>query len=57
VRLEPRCTALAAPRARSIPKYNRPETIEETAELVQHAGGQDIAVPVDHLDLEQVQRW
>jgi hypothetical protein len=28
---------------------NRPETIEETAELVQQAGGQGIAVQVDHL--------
>jgi NAD(P)-dependent dehydrogenase (short-subunit alcohol dehydrogenase family) len=34
---------------------NRPETIEETAELVQHAGGQGIAVQVDHLDPAQVQ--
>ena len=36
-------------------EYNRPETIEETAELVQDAGGQGIAVPVDHLDPAQVQ--
>lgn len=36
-------------------EYNRPETIEETAELVQRAGGQGIAVPVDHLDQAQVQ--
>jgi NAD(P)-dependent dehydrogenase (short-subunit alcohol dehydrogenase family) len=28
---------------------NRPETIEETAELVRQAGGQGIAVQVDHL--------
>jgi NAD(P)-dependent dehydrogenase (short-subunit alcohol dehydrogenase family) len=28
---------------------NRPETIEETAELVSQAGGNGIAVPVDHL--------
>jgi NAD(P)-dependent dehydrogenase (short-subunit alcohol dehydrogenase family) len=34
--------------------YNRPETIEETAELVNQAGGQGIAVQVDHLDPEQV---
>jgi NAD(P)-dependent dehydrogenase (short-subunit alcohol dehydrogenase family) len=33
---------------------NRPETIEETAELVDKAGGHGIAVPVDHLDQEQV---
>jgi NAD(P)-dependent dehydrogenase (short-subunit alcohol dehydrogenase family) len=36
-------------------ELNRPETIEETAELVQHAGGQGIAVQVDHLDPAQVQ--
>jgi NAD(P)-dependent dehydrogenase (short-subunit alcohol dehydrogenase family) len=34
--------------------YDRPETIEETAELVTQAGGQGIAVQVDHLDPEQV---
>ena len=32
----------------------RPETIEETAELVIEAGGEGIAVPVDHLDPHQV---
>src|SRR5690349_14663997 len=36
-------------------EYNRPETIEETAELVSAAGGQGIAVQVDHLQPEQVQ--
>ncbi|WP_053372896.1 SDR family oxidoreductase [Paenibacillus sp. FJAT-27812] len=36
-------------------EYNRPETIEETAELVNLAGGRGIAVPVDHLDPKQVQ--
>lgn len=35
-------------------EMNRPETIEETAELVDKAGGHGIAVPVDHLDPEQV---
>ncbi|SDT26776.1 NAD(P)-dependent dehydrogenase, short-chain alcohol dehydrogenase family [Paenibacillaceae bacterium GAS479] len=35
-------------------EYNRPETIEETAELVNDAGGQGIAVQVDHLDPDQV---
>jgi NAD(P)-dependent dehydrogenase (short-subunit alcohol dehydrogenase family) len=33
---------------------NRPETIEETAELVTAAGGTGIAVAVDHLDHDQV---
>jgi NAD(P)-dependent dehydrogenase (short-subunit alcohol dehydrogenase family) len=32
----------------------RPETIEETAELVTRAGGRGIAVAVDHLDAAQV---
>ncbi|MBM7567501.1 SDR family oxidoreductase [Paenibacillus sacheonensis] len=36
-------------------EYNRPETIEETAELVTRAGGKGIAVAVDHLEREQVQ--
>ncbi|SFE51772.1 NAD(P)-dependent dehydrogenase, short-chain alcohol dehydrogenase family [Paenibacillus catalpae] len=36
-------------------EYNRPETIEETAELVTKAGGLGIAVQVDHLVPEQVQ--
>ncbi|NQX70417.1 SDR family oxidoreductase [Paenibacillus alba] len=36
-------------------EYNRPETIEETAELVSNAGGRGIAVQVDHLDSDQVQ--
>jgi NAD(P)-dependent dehydrogenase (short-subunit alcohol dehydrogenase family) len=34
--------------------YNRPETIEETAELVTQLGGHGIAAAVDHLDPEQV---
>lgn len=33
---------------------DRPETIEETAELVDAAGGTGIAVPADHLDPGQV---
>src|SRR5918996_6004180 len=36
-------------------EYDRPETIEETAELVTAAGGTGIAVPVDHLEPEQVE--
>jgi NAD(P)-dependent dehydrogenase (short-subunit alcohol dehydrogenase family) len=35
--------------------YDRPETIEETAELVSQLGGTGVAVPVDHLEPEQVQ--
>ncbi|QSB12633.1 SDR family oxidoreductase [Natronosporangium hydrolyticum] len=35
-------------------EYDRPETIEETAELVTAAGGRGIAAPTDHLDPSQV---
>ena len=35
-------------------EMNRPETIEETAELVDQAGGRGIAVQVDHLEPDQV---
>lgn len=35
-------------------EYDRPETIEETAELVNEAGGTGIALRVDHLEPEQV---
>ena len=34
--------------------YDRPETIEETAQFVTDAGGHGIAVPVDHLDIAAV---
>ncbi|MFF8712548.1 SDR family oxidoreductase [Streptomyces sp. NPDC015184] len=35
-------------------EYDRPETIEETAELVTAAGGTGIAVPTDHLEPDRV---
>ncbi|MFD5740444.1 SDR family oxidoreductase [Streptomyces massasporeus] len=35
-------------------EYDRPETIEDTADLVTAAGGRGIAVPTDHLDRTQV---
>jgi NAD(P)-dependent dehydrogenase (short-subunit alcohol dehydrogenase family) len=37
-------------------EVDRPETIEETAELVTAAGGEGVAVAVDHLDPRQVGR-
>jgi NAD(P)-dependent dehydrogenase (short-subunit alcohol dehydrogenase family) len=46
------CTGRSTREHRS--EYDRPETIEETAELVTAAGGEGIAVAVDHLDPEQV---
>jgi NAD(P)-dependent dehydrogenase (short-subunit alcohol dehydrogenase family) len=40
---------------RSAPsEYNRPETIEETGELMDATGGTGVALRVDHLDPEQV---
>jgi NAD(P)-dependent dehydrogenase (short-subunit alcohol dehydrogenase family) len=47
------CTGRTTRAARS--EYDRPETIEETAELVDAAGGRGIAVEVDHLDAAQVE--
>src|SRR3712207_3578399 len=36
-------------------EYDRPETIEETAELVDKAGGRGVAIRADHLEPEEVQ--
>src|SRR4029450_6724675 len=48
------CTGRSS-RTRSLRSdYSRPETIEETAELVTRLGGTGIAVAVDHLDPLQV---
>src|SRR5688572_21561743 len=46
------CTGRTTRERRS--EYDRPETIEETAELVDSAGGEGIAVEVDHLEPAQV---
>jgi NAD(P)-dependent dehydrogenase (short-subunit alcohol dehydrogenase family) len=47
------CTGRSTRGQRS--EYDRPETIEETAELVTAAGGTGIAVAVDHLEPDQVE--
>jgi NAD(P)-dependent dehydrogenase (short-subunit alcohol dehydrogenase family) len=47
------CTGRSTRERRS--EYDRPETIEETAELVTAAGGTGIAVAVDHLRAEKVE--
>lgn len=47
------CTGRSSGSQRS--EMNRPETIEETAALIEEAGGRAIAVQVDHLDPVQVQ--
>jgi NAD(P)-dependent dehydrogenase (short-subunit alcohol dehydrogenase family) len=46
------CTGRSTRERRS--EIDRPETIEETAELVTEAGGTGIAAPTDHLDPAQV---
>lgn len=50
------CTGRSSVTGRGGSDYDRPETIEETAELVTRLGGCGIAVQVDHLDPEQVRR-
>jgi NAD(P)-dependent dehydrogenase (short-subunit alcohol dehydrogenase family) len=47
------CTGRSTRQRRS--EYDRPETIEETADLVTAAGGVGIAIAVDHLESEQVE--
>jgi NAD(P)-dependent dehydrogenase (short-subunit alcohol dehydrogenase family) len=47
------CTGRSTRGQRS--EYDRPETIEETAELVDAAGGEGIALAVDHLEPAQVE--
>ena len=47
------CTGRTTQARRS--EYDRPETIEETADLVTDVGGLGIAIPVDHLDRDQVE--
>jgi NAD(P)-dependent dehydrogenase (short-subunit alcohol dehydrogenase family) len=46
------CTGRSTRERRS--EYDRPETIEETAAMVDGAGGTGIAVAVDHLEADQV---
>ena len=46
------CTGRSTRAQRS--EYDRPETIEQTAELVDAAGGTGIAVAVDHLEHDEV---
>jgi NAD(P)-dependent dehydrogenase (short-subunit alcohol dehydrogenase family) len=51
------CTGRTSRSGRGGSDYDRPETIEETAELVTSAGGKGISVQVDHLDAKQVRRF
>jgi len=48
------CTGRSSVFGADTSDYDRPETIEETAALVDALGGKGIAVQVDHLDIGQV---
>jgi NAD(P)-dependent dehydrogenase (short-subunit alcohol dehydrogenase family) len=48
------CTGRSSVSGKESSDYDRPETIEETAELVTRLGGTGIACQVDHLDADQV---
>ncbi|MCW2512211.1 MAG: dehydrogenase, short-chain alcohol dehydrogenase like protein [Mycobacterium sp.] len=48
------CTGRTSSVANLHSDYDRPETIEETAQLVTDLGGVGVAVPTDHLDIAQV---
>jgi NAD(P)-dependent dehydrogenase (short-subunit alcohol dehydrogenase family) len=49
------CTGRSSKTGSTPSDYDRPETIEETAELVTDLGGKGIAAVVDHLDPDQVE--
>ncbi len=49
------CTGRTSRTGAARSDYDRPETIEETAELVTDLGGNGVAEVVDHLDADQVQ--
>jgi NAD(P)-dependent dehydrogenase (short-subunit alcohol dehydrogenase family) len=49
------CTGRSSRTGSTPSDYDRPETIEETAELVTDLGGRGIAAVVDHLDSDQVE--
>src|SRR5689334_15704396 len=48
------CTGRSSVCGNAESDYDRPETIEETAELVTELGGVGIPIRVDHLDVAQV---
>lgn len=48
------CTGRSSVNGNALSDYDRPETIEETAELVTRLGGVGIPAQVDHLDTAQV---
>ncbi|WP_033289496.1 SDR family oxidoreductase [Amycolatopsis jejuensis] len=50
------CTGRSSVTGRGRSDYDRPETIEETAELVTSLGGTGVPVVTDHLDHDEVRR-
>jgi NAD(P)-dependent dehydrogenase (short-subunit alcohol dehydrogenase family) len=50
------CTGRSSVSGNEKSDYDRPETIEETADLVTQLGGTGIAAQVDHLDIAEVSR-
>jgi NAD(P)-dependent dehydrogenase (short-subunit alcohol dehydrogenase family) len=50
------CTGRSSVSGNDQSDYDRPETIEETAELVTQLGGTGVALQVDHLDIAAVGR-
>src|SRR5215218_10862955 len=48
------CTGRSSVTGNAQSDYDRPETIEETADLVTRLGGTGVAMQVEHLDPEQV---
>ena len=48
------CTGRSSVTGNAQSDYDRPETIEETAELVTALGGVGVSIQVDHLDVAQV---
>ncbi len=48
------CTGRSSVSGTLVSDYDRSETIEETAQLVTDLGGVGVAIPVDHLDADQV---
>jgi NAD(P)-dependent dehydrogenase (short-subunit alcohol dehydrogenase family) len=48
------CTGRSSVSSNSTSDYDRPETIEETAEIVTSLGGAGLAIQTDHLDADQV---
>src|SRR2546421_6095500 len=49
------CTGRSSRTGSTPSEYDRPETIEETAELITDLRGQGIAAVVDHLEPDQVE--